>query len=130
MPAVSSARFGNSVPQGHASPWAHAGVRVSGAVVVAALRGRRAPLAAPPPPPATASANRCDEVLLNGRVSGCAWTALVLSGLLAVGSGIAVGIPWDASAGMPHWLICTLSEAALVIPGVILVAAMRAVPAV
>jgi hypothetical protein len=128
MLIVSSEGFNNSVLRHRASSWSDAAVWVSGAaVMLAVFLCWWKPLPTAPPQPFALNYWR-DEVLLNHRVSVSAWTALALGGLLAVASGVAVGISYDAWESMPPWLVYSLSEAALLIPGAIIVTAMRALP--
>lgn len=69
-----------------------------------------------------------DEVVLDRRVALCAWTTLALNGLLAVVTGIAIGIPHENWASIPPWLAYSLSELSMLIPGAIVITAMRALP--
>lgn len=128
MLTVASLGFNNSVLRRQASAWSDAAVWVSGAGLMLAVF-----LCWWRPPPDNASPPLApdywrDEVLLNDRVSVSTWTALALSGLLAVVSGIAVGIPHENWRAMSPWLVYTLGEAALLVPGAVMVTAMRALP--
>ncbi|KPI05641.1 hypothetical protein OV450_3959 [Actinobacteria bacterium OV450] len=129
MLIVSSIGFDNAVLRRHASPWSDAASWVSGAaLMLLVLLCWWRPAPPPPPPPPFAQDHWRDETTLNRRVSACAWTTLLLSGLLAVASGIAVGIPYEAWTDMPHWLVYALGEAGLLIPGAVVVAAVRSLP--
>ena len=131
MLTVSSVGFNNSVLRRQASAWADAAVWVSGAaLMVTVFLCWWKPLPDNAPPPPMAPDYWRDEALLNDRVSVSAWTALALSGLLAVASGIAVGIPYENWTAMSPWLVYTLGEAALLVPGAVVITAMRALPRV
>ncbi|MFJ5264568.1 hypothetical protein ACIQAC_29330 [Streptomyces sp. NPDC088387] len=63
----------------------------------------------------------------NRHVTVCAWFTLMISAILAALSATFVGIPHD-QLELPLGLVYTMSEAALVLPALILVSAMWAVP--
>ncbi|WTQ67981.1 hypothetical protein OG851_26840 [Streptomyces sp. NBC_00161] len=127
MLIVSSIGFDNSVLRRQASAWSDRALWAIGAALMLTVFlswWRHLPSARPPFTPE----HWRDEVLLNRRASTCAWTTLLLSGLLAVASGIAVGIPYELWLDMPHWLVYALGEAGLLIPGAVIVTAVRSLP--
>ncbi|MEO3754529.1 hypothetical protein [Streptomyces sp. B6B3] len=123
----SSVAFADLVLGPRASPWFEAAAWASGgALMVAILLGWRGPPPSPPPP--WAPDHWRYEIHYDRRVSVCAWTVLSLSGLLALGSGIASSVPYDAWGRPAPWVVYALAEAALLAAGTILVTAVRAVP--
>ncbi|MFK0287984.1 hypothetical protein ACIQVL_47010 [Streptomyces sp. NPDC090499] len=131
MVTVSASGFTNSILRHNAAGWADALIWGSGALACTAVfYFWRKPLPTAPstlPTGQTATQWR-DEVLLNRRVHIASWTTLYIGGILAVASGIAVGIPYTHWAALPAWLVYTLGEASLLLPGSIIVAAVWAVP--
>jgi len=140
MLIVSSDAFKNSVLHQNAAGWSTAMVWGSGVALMAAVFfcwWKPLPTAppvvpSPPPPGVTTTAEWSihwrDEILLNGRVRVASRTTVAVGGFLAVAAGCAVGVSHDHWAAMPPWLVYTLAEAALVLPGVVIVTAVWAVP--
>ncbi|WP_328369850.1 hypothetical protein OG800_44515 [Streptomyces sp. NBC_00445] len=139
MLIVSSEAFKNSVLHQRAAGWSTAMVWGSGVALMAAVLffwWKPLPAApvvpSPPPPGVTTTAEWAthwrDEILLNGRVRVASRTTVAVGGVLAVAAGWVVGVSYDHWTAMPPWLVYTLGEAALVLPGVVIVTAVRAVP--
>ncbi|MFI7385130.1 hypothetical protein [Streptomyces sp. NPDC049813] len=80
-----------------------------------------------PSAPPGAAANWQYDQYLNKHVNLSAWLALILSGALAALSAIFVSVPYD-KLDLPRGLIYTMSEAALVVPALIVAGAIRALP--
>ncbi|WP_246201361.1 hypothetical protein [Streptomyces alboniger] len=53
---------------------------------------------------------------------------MAAGGLLAVAGGCVVGIAWNHWTSMAPWLAYTLSEITLVLPGLVIITAVRAAP--
>ena len=131
MVIVSAFGFNNSLLHQHAAGWSNALVWSSGgltSVVVLFLWWKPLPAAPSPLPSPQAAAQWRDEVLLNRRVRVASWTTLCVGGLLAVASGVAVGVSYEHWTSLPPWLVYTLSEASLVLPGAMIASAVWAVP--
>ncbi|MEU9448715.1 hypothetical protein [Streptomyces sp. NPDC048277] len=132
MVVVSASGFDNSVLHHRAAGWSDAMVWASWVVGVGAVFyfwWKRPPAAAPPGRPEEETYEQWrDEVVLNRRVRIASWTTLYVGGLLAVASGVAVGIPYNHWAAMAPGLVYVLGEAALLLPGAIIVTAVWAVP--
>ncbi|MFF7205853.1 hypothetical protein [Streptomyces sp. NPDC008141] len=80
-----------------------------------------------PPAPSGAPANWSYEHYLNRHVNVSAWLTLIVSAVLATASAYVVGVPYD-ELNLPIGLVYAMSEAALVVPALIILGAMRAVP--
>ncbi|WP_405526413.1 hypothetical protein OG592_02660 [Streptomyces avidinii] len=140
MLIVASDGFINSVLHRRAAGWATALVWASGVLLMAAVFFLwRKPLPAAPAPPDPSElpegvteagwpAHWRDEVLLNRRVGVASRTAVAVGGLLAVAGGCVVGITYNHWSPMSPWLAYTLTEAALVLPGLVIVTAVWALP--
>ncbi|MER6443563.1 hypothetical protein ABT275_46075 [Streptomyces sp. NPDC001185] len=139
MLIVSSDAFNNSALHHHTAGWSTAMVWGSGLTVMAAVFFfwwkplPAAPVVPTPPPPGVTttaewSTHWRDEILLNGRVRLASRTTVAVGGVLAVAAGWAVGVSYVHWTSMSPWLVYTLGEAALVLPGAVIVTAVRAVP--
>ncbi|MFE7275981.1 hypothetical protein [Streptomyces sp. NPDC057623] len=125
MLAVSSVAFQNAWTEREA-PWS-ADVMIWGIFVLLVglvVRFWQKPV---PSPPASAPADWAYDTYLNKRVTVSAWTALLVSAVLAAASAYYVGTPPD-ELDVPWGLIYTMSAFAILFPGAIVVTAMRAVP--
>lgn len=133
MLIVSSYGFNNSVLHHRAAGWTDALVWGTGGLLSAAVFFFWwKPLPAAPEPSArprhqTETFWR-DEVLLNRRVRIASWATLYIGGVLAVASGVAVGISYDHWTSLSPWLVDVLGEVGLLLPGGMIVAAVWAVP--
>ncbi|MET9497357.1 hypothetical protein [Streptomyces sp. NPDC006552] len=125
MLAVSSVGFHNTWTNRSAAPeadwmaWGTFGVLVAGVVL---LWRRKVP---PSPPGAVADWEHAHY--LNRHVTVSAWLTLIISGILAALSAVFVSVPYD-KLDLSRGLVYTMSEAALVVPALIVVGAIRALP--
>jgi hypothetical protein len=125
MLTVSSVGFHNTWTERTAARWADWLVWGTLVVLIAILvHFWRKPV---PPTPSGAAADWPYEQYLNGHVNVCAWLTLMVSAILAVTSAFFVSVPYD-KLDLPVGLVYAMSEAALVVPALIIVGAMRAVP--
>ncbi|MFD9486776.1 hypothetical protein [Streptomyces sp. NPDC059991] len=131
MLIVSASGFNNSVLHHRAAGWTEAMVWGSGGLLSAAVFffwWKPLPAAPSPRPRHQTETLWRDDVLLNRRVRIASWAALYIGGALAVASGVAVGIAYDHWTSLSPWLVDTLGEAGLLLPGGVIVAAVWAVP--
>lgn len=131
MLTVSASGFNNSVLHHRAAGWTEAMVWGSGGLLSAAVFffwWKPLPAAPSPRPRHQTETLWRDDVLLNRRVRIASWAALYIGGALAVASGVAVGIAYDHWTSLSPWLVDTLGEAGLLLPGGVIVAAVWAVP--
>lgn len=126
MLIVSSVGFTNGVLLHRAAGWSDAMVWLSGLALMLLVWAcwHRAPA----PAPQAAGPDWRDEVFLNKRATVSAWTTLALGGLLAVASAATVGLPYDWWDAMDAPVVYILGESALLVPGVMVAVAMRALP--
>ncbi|MGW7244664.1 hypothetical protein, partial [Streptomyces sp. NPDC054804] len=131
MVVVSASAFNNSVLHGRAAGWSVALVWSSWVVVASAVFyfwWKRPPIAPTSRPAGQTPEQWRDDVVLNRRVRIASWTTLYVGGVLAIASGVAVGIGYIHWATMQPWLVYSLGEASLLLPGSVIVTAVWAVP--
>ncbi|MEO3754677.1 hypothetical protein [Streptomyces sp. B6B3] len=123
----SSMIFVHAILGSRVSPWADATMSASGAALMAVLLRCwwRAP---PTPPPPWASDHWLHEVFYARRVTTCTWTSLSMTGLLALGAGVASSVPHGTWGSPAPWLVYACGQIALMAAGAILITAVRAVP--
>lgn len=128
MVIVASLAFDNAMLRRQAAPWSDALVWGSGVSLMATLTWCWLRPPPPCPPSAPTPAHWRDDVVLDRWVGHCAWTTLAVNGALAVAAGVLGGIPYEHWTSMPPWLVYTLGQAGLLLPGAILATALRALP--
>ncbi|WP_416960405.1 hypothetical protein [Streptomyces sp. Agncl-13] len=124
MLATSSVSFHNALTDRKAAGWADGMVWGSFAallVVTVSLWWKPVPSV-----PAGNAANWPYDIL-NKRVNLSAWLNLLTSTGLAGFSGFFVGTPYD-QVNYPRWQIYTMSEAALIVPALIIISVLWALP--
>ncbi|MFI9762349.1 hypothetical protein ACIHFB_30985 [Streptomyces sp. NPDC051963] len=125
MLAVSSVGFHNTWTEHTAAWWVDWMVWGTLAILVAmAVIFWRKPV---PSTPSGSAANWPYTHYFNKRVNVCAWLTLMVSAILAAASASFVGVPYD-QLNLPVGVVYAMSEVAFVVPALIVVAAMRAVP--
>ncbi|MFD5129528.1 hypothetical protein [Streptomyces olindensis] len=138
MLMVSSDAYYNSMLHHRVAGWATVLVYGSGATLMAAsllLWRKRLPSTPTPPAPLPSGVTAAgwpaywrDEIILNRRVGIASRAAVTVGGLLAVAGGCVVGIGYDRWTSMSPWLVYTLGEISLVLPGLVIVTAVWSAP--
>ncbi|MFD8590720.1 hypothetical protein ACFV1B_14430 [Streptomyces sp. NPDC059637] len=127
MLTVSSISFSGRMLNRQVPLWFNLLVLASGVTVMSAVfLCWRKP--SPDAPSGTTPERWRNEGFPNRSVSACAWTTLVLSGILAVSAGVVSGIPHEFWLHVPPWVVYLTGEAPLLLSGAILTTAVRAVP--